>query len=580
MNEFFKYLDLKTEKNIYIRIVTYGVIVSILSLSVPIGIQILVDDFIVGMDVTKIMKVFGVVFCLTSLLTLFHFFERKELEKLHEIIFTKITNKVADCIPKLKQGVLSDESVSESLNNYTDLLTIRKNLPKMLQEFPEAVLLSLAYVIFLATYSWILFGVTLVLVTLCFVVMVNFKIESSMVESKDRFNITNWLKEMTRCNISFKMNVSSTFLEEQVDKFIEKHKNSREKLFKSLSGGSVASAVVQSFMCFVNLFVTGWLAGNGYITPGQFMATVFIIVIVSVSLDVLTNNFEACSELYASLNNIMKITKLEQDRSGGDTLLYKEYGAELSFENIFFGYNSSPKLISSLNMDIESGGRVSIVGNSGAGKTTLAYIMSGILETQSGKYLFNGIDASSLDLKELRHSIGLVSDCNEIFAGTIRENIIMDRYHLEDYDLEWALDLVELNEDLENMPKGLDTNLLSEGRNLSLGLRQKILIARSVVKEPQLLVLDEAFSGIDEKAKLRIISKIFAHENPWTVINIAHDAAVITQTDSIFVLDQGKIVESGRLSELASEPNSKFAKLFPALVNQVVTSATVYSENC
>lgn len=578
MKELFQYLNLKEEKNIYVKILVYGAMASVLCLVVPIGIQILVDDFIVGMDPTKIMKVMVVVFVVTSVITGMHFLARREQEKLHEKIFTKIATKVAECIPKLKQEILNDESVSEPLNNYTDLLIIRKNLPKLLQEFPEVVLLSLAYVAFLATYSWLLFGVTLFLTTICFIVMINFKIESSMVESKDRFKITNWLREMTRCNISFKMNVSSTFLQEQIDKYILKHKTSREKLFKSLSGGSAASTVVQSIACFLDLLLAGWLAGNGQITPGQFMATIFIVVMVSVSLDILINNFEACSELWASLNTVSKINKLDQDRVGGETLLFNEYGAEIRFVNMFFGYNSSTRLLANLNLDIDSGDRVSIVGNSGAGKTTLAYIMSGILESHSGKYLFNGIDVSKLDLKELRHSIGLVSDCNEIFAGTVRENIIMDRYHLEDYDLDWALDLVELNDDLENMPKGLDTKLMSEGRNLSLGLRQKILIARSIVKEPQLLILDEAFSGIDEKAKLRIISKIFAHENPWTVINIAHDAAVITQTDSIYVLNQGKIVESGRLSELSNSEGSKFARLFPALVNQVITSSTTYSQ--
>jgi ATP-binding cassette subfamily B protein len=168
-------------------------------------------------------------------------------------------------------------------------------------------------------------------------------------------------------------------------------------------------------------------------------------------------------------------------------------------------------------------------------------------------------------LNDLRKNIALVSDFNEIFSGTVEENILLGRSYLSEDDLRRVIDLVELERDLKQYPNGLQTLLLSEGRNISLGQRQRILLARSIINNPQLLILDEAFGGMDEMTKLKIIEKLFEKSQPWTILNITHDAEVVAKTDYIYLLEKGLVREQGPLNDLISNSESQFCKLFPEL---------------
>jgi ATP-binding cassette subfamily B protein len=205
------------------------------------------------------------------------------------------------------------------------------------------------------------------------------------------------------------------------------------------------------------------------------------------------------------------------------------------------------------------------VGVSGAGKTTLAHLITGLYDVQEGSILFNGSPITSLLLNDLRKNIALVSDFNEIFSGTVEENILLGRSYLDEDDLRRVIDLVELERDLKQYPNGLQTLLLSEGRNISLGQRQRILLARSIINKPQLLILDEAFGGMDEMTKLSIIDKLFEKSQPWTILNITHDAEVVAKTDYIYLLEKGLVKEQGQLNDLIANNQSNFCRLFPEL---------------
>jgi ATP-binding cassette subfamily B protein len=158
--------------------------------------------------------------------------------------------------------------------------------------------------------------------------------------------------------------------------------------------------------------------------------------------------------------------------------------------------------------------------------------------------------------------VALVSDANEIFDGTIEENITIGRDFVNYTDVVWALSITRLDEDMVQFSKGLKTELVSSGRNLSRGQIQRILIARAIVERPQLLILDEAFTGIDEHRKLQIMRDIFDRSNPWTVINISHDIQTVLECDSVNVLEDGLITESGCPVELIGKSTSRFAALF------------------
>jgi ABC-type bacteriocin/lantibiotic exporter with double-glycine peptidase domain len=182
--------------------------------------------------------------------------------------------------------------------------------------------------------------------------------------------------------------------------------------------------------------------------------------------------------------------------------------------------------------------------------------------------LVDGWDLAELDPASVRRSVALVGEESEIFAGTVEENILMGRSGVSRESLAWATRLTLLDPILERLPGGLAHPLVSQGKNLSLGQRQRILIARALVGRPRLLLLDETFTGIGEVNKLLILDALLDKSNPWTVVDVSHDAEVVARSERVFVLADGRIVESGDPRELSARPGSVFAALFTELAKQ------------
>ncbi|HNM52039.1 MAG TPA: ATP-binding cassette domain-containing protein, partial [Candidatus Obscuribacter sp.] len=210
-----------------------------------------------------------------------------------------------------------------------------------------------------------------------------------------------------------------------------------------------------------------------------------------------------------------------------------------------------------------------LVGASGAGKTTIAMLLCGLHEPSHGTVEVGGYDMRDIELASLRRTVGFVGDANEIFEGTIEDNITLGRSFVTHQDVRWALDVAQFNDDLVKMPDGIKTMLVSGGRNLSRGQVQRLLIARAIAERPRLLVLDEAFTGIDERTKLKIIEALFSADLPWTVLDISHDAEVVMRSSKVYVLAGGKIVEFGTPADLSWRNESEFSTLFPDLAAQI-----------
>lgn len=317
------------------------------------------------------------------------------------------------------------------------------------------------------------------------------------------------------------------------------------------------------------LAIGGWLVINGKLSLGQLVASELIILMIISAMDKIVQKLETWYDLLTAIDKVSYITKLEGERKTGSDVTENKNGAEIICEDLVFAYLPERKIFNKVNLKIKTGSRTSLVGVSGSGKTTLAYLISALYEVGEGNILFNGSPLKSLNLTSIRENIALVSDSNEIFAASVRENITLKRQNLSQEDLDNVIDLVELDRDIKLYPEGLETQLLSEGRNISQGQRQRILLARSIIDSPQLLILDEAFGGMDEMTKLKVIAKLFDKSQPWTILNITHDAEVVARTDYIYLLDKGLIKEEGLTEALASNTDTAFSKLFPELIKLI-----------
>ncbi len=559
-------LLVQEKKNLFVFLI-YAAMISILYLMIPIAAQILVNIIAAGILLQPLVLISISVLVGLLFLGFLRVLQIYITEILQRKIFAQISLNIAEKIPKINQKNFGDVYAPELINRFFDTVTIQKTLASILLEIPAAVLQIITGIILMGFYSPLLLIFDTVLIFAIFsIAILGYKgLETSINESTAKYKVAYWLEEIARCHVGFKMFGRPSYLMEETDNRILDYLDNRKKHFTVLLRQFTAGFMIEAFASAGVLAIGGWLVLNGQLSLGQLVASELIILMILAALDKIIQKLESWYDLLTAIDKVSMIEDLGVERDNGTLARKSDKGAEVECEDIVFSYRADRKIFEKLNLKIEPGSRVSLVGVSGSGKTTLANLISGLYEVDEGNILFNGQAIKSLNLSNLRENIALVSDFNEIFSASVKENITLAREEIDQARLDDVVKLVELDRDLNQYEYGIETVLLSEGRNISLGQRQRILLARSLVNSPQLLILDEAFGGMDERTKMKIIKNIFDEKQAWTILNITHDAEVVAKTDHIYLLDKGKIVETGETKKLAVDPESAFSKLFPEL---------------
>ncbi|MEM9987243.1 MAG: ATP-binding cassette domain-containing protein, partial [Bacteroidota bacterium] len=236
---------------------------------------------------------------------------------------------------------------------------------------------------------------------------------------------------------------------------------------------------------------------------------------------------------------------------------------ELAFESVRFSYPTRPDVavLKEVSFAVEPGSKIAFVGHSGAGKSTITALLLGFHTPQAGQILVDERPLSSYDLPELRSNLGLVPQEVILFGGSIRENIAYGRPGADDQAIEAAARQANAWEFISQFPEGLDTLVGDRGVKLSGGQRQRIAIARAILKDPAILILDEATSSLDAESEHLVQEALNKLMQGRTTIIIAHRLSTIRQVDCIYVLDQGHIIESGTHAELSQLEEGTYNKL-------------------
>ncbi|HEY4151382.1 MAG TPA: ABC transporter ATP-binding protein [Chitinophagaceae bacterium] len=318
---------------------------------------------------------------------------------------------------------------------------------------------------------------------------------------------------------------------------------------------------------FVNLlrqtimFMLLWLVFKGQITPGQVMTLVFYSFFIFGPLQEIGNIILSYREAEASLNNFHELMKKKPEPQAAHPLHLGPV-KELQFKNVAFKHQSaSHKAIENISFDVRTGETIAFVGPSGSGKSTLMKLLVGLYRPLEGKILYNGLDETSINFDNLRNQIGFVTQDTQLFAGTIKENLLFVNPSATDADLTVALQKASCMGLLSRAEKGLDTMIGEGGLKLSGGEKQRISIARALLRKPNVLLFDEATSALDSLTEEEItdtIKDVSSQQNQITIL-IAHRLSTIMHADRIYVLEKGNVIETGTHLELLSEKGLYYA---------------------
>lgn len=311
----------------------------------------------------------------------------------------------------------------------------------------------------------------------------------------------------------------------------------------------------------VILFILMWLIFRDKMDAGQLVTMQIFSFFVFGPLQEIGNILLSYREAEASLNNFHNLMQKAPEL---DPVHPKPLGniRTLSFKNVSFQHQTAAqKAINNISFDVRVGETIAFVGPSGSGKTTLMKLLVGLYRPQDGKILYNNLDETELRFDDLRNQIGFVTQDTNLFSGTIRENLLFVNPSATDEDVMNALDKASCQNLLARAEKGLDTTIGEGGLKLSGGEKQRISIARALLRKPKLLLFDEATSALDSLTEEEITDTIreISNEGNQITILIAHRLSTIMHADRIYVLEKGDVVETGNHDSLLDEKGLYYA---------------------
>ena len=310
------------------------------------------------------------------------------------------------------------------------------------------------------------------------------------------------------------------------------------------------------------LAVGGYFIMKGEMSVSDLVAANLFVAAFVQPIKRLTNFVEQYTSGMAGFNRFLEIMETKPTiQEIENPLEIEEVKGDISYKNVSFSYGNNIEVLSNINLEIEKGKTFAFVGASGAGKTTLCHLLPRFYEVTSGEILIDDVPIKNMSLKSLRKKIGLVQQDVFLFAGTIKENIAYGKIDATDEEIIKAAKAAEIHEDIMKMPNGYDTLVGERGIKLSGGQKQRVSIARIFLKNPPILILDEATSSLDSVTEEKIQESFDKLSEGRTTLVIAHRLSTVKNADKIVVVGQDGILESGTHQELLAK-DGVYAKLY------------------
>lgn len=537
-------------------VVLYAVVIGLINLSLPLGVQAIIGLLLGG----GISASWGVLvfFILVgaSFVGFLRLMQLSIMEYLQRRIFADSAVEFSFRIPRLNLEHLRYEHVPELVNRFFDTLNIQKGLPKLLIEGSTALLQIIFSVMLLSFYhvSFVTFSVILLaILILLFFWTAPKGIQTSLLESKYKYKLAYWLEEVGRTASTFKLAGENRFPLKRADELTASYLDARARHWRILLfqfGASVAFRVLVlgSFLILGSLLVM-----NNNLNIGQFVAAEILVLFIVDSVEKLILLHETGYDVLTATEKLGQVTDLPLERQGG--LKVEEFCQgqpfEIELRNLSYHYDEGQStILNNITLHIKPRERVAVAGYNASGKSTLMQVLSVLKREFTGSYLINGLPKSNLDLRSLRDHIGDFTSQEEIFKGSLIENISLGREGVATSHIVKIIDQVGLTEFIQQLPEGLNTELLPGGKNLPGSIISKIILARAIAGQPYLLVAEEPVGNLNFRDRVRIAKLLTDGAQPWTLVAVTQDPLFAAMCDRVVVMREGEIIAQGTFDEI------------------------------
>ncbi|MBN7811919.1 ATP-binding cassette domain-containing protein [Algoriphagus sp. H41] len=539
---------LKEEKNQVYAIYFYAILNGLITLSLPLGIQAILNFILGGRISTSWVVLVIIVGIGVAFGGFLQISQLQIMEKLQQRIFSKSGLSLAYRLPRIKTEIMHGRYGPEIVNRFFDTVNLQKGLSKLLIDFSTALLQVVFGLLLLSIYhpTFIFFSLILIAILgLIFYFSGPRGMETALKESTYKYETAYWLEEVGRTLNSFKLAGGTRLPILRADKLIQKYVEFRVRHFSVLIFQFKVMVAFKVFTVTSLLIAGSLLMINEQISIGQFVAAEVIIVMVINSVEKLILSLETVYDTLVATEKLGQVMDMEMEHHSPDEKIITSSAEGLKFgmENVTFQpHDSFEPLLKGVSLSIAPGKKVALTGKSGSGKSSIIALFAGLYERYGGKVSVNDLSLEYLNLEKYRAMVGEFLELQEIFSGTIRENILMGR-DFDDDHLQYLLGLVDLQDYLYHLPKGLDAVLQPHGRGLSKSAANKILLARALVGRPKALFMENDLAELDAEVRARVVDYLF--KGAWTLVMVTGDESILSRADEVIWMNAGKLNYQG-----------------------------------
>lgn len=532
-------LDKKEVSAIYI----YAILAGLVQLVTPLGIQSIIGFVMAGALSTSIVVLITVVVLGVFLNGLFQIRQLQIIEKIKQKIYTRDALSFANKIPHLNIEKLDNYYLPELVNRFFDTITLQKGIEKILLEIPAAFIQILFGIILLSLYHPVFIAFGIVLVVLLYVILATTLpkgFTKNLLASDYKYKTAAWLQELARVVKTFKYAKKTSLHIDKTDDLVSNYLIARTSYFKILLTQFWSLVAFKIIITAAMLIVGVYLLLNQQINIGQFIAADIVILAVINSVEKLILTLDKAYDTLTAIEKLDKIKSAELESAGSD-IIAGSNGMKIDFKNVSFNYPNGKNVLTDINVEIQAGEKVLIVGNSGSGKSTLLRLLTGTFTNFSGAIRINNIALGSYAIDSLRSNTGVLISQQDIFQGTIRDNITMGDNSISNEELYQLTKSTGLESFIGELEIGFDTDIDPAGKKLPEKIKQGILLARALFCRKTLLLLENPFDGLEVNT-IESVKEMMAKLENVTMLVTAGTNTHQEIFDKIIYLENGTVV--------------------------------------
>ncbi len=530
------------ERRILAIIASYAVVIGSFALIVPLTVQELVNTFAFAIQPIMIVTLVAIMLGALLLRGAFRGLQGRAVEILVQRIYTRLAVAFTEALPRFRENVF----LPQHTNTFIEAELLPRALVAMLVDLINVFVSCMIGMTILIMYHPYFLGYNIFLIT-GFAFLLTFfgrgGLRITQRVSRLHYQTFHWLQDIGINRLHFKSTDSLPLLLKKTDALVQAYVMARKTRSDILSGGQYKSAVIfQAFAHSGMIGLGGWLLSLGDITLGQFVAAEVIVGTLLLNLDIVARRMYAAIYVATSLQELSALFDMPKEEVSGPIASWLPnptlQGVRLTCKDVSFASPDGPILFDHFNLEVLPGEKITVLTGTSKSKTSLALLLAGLYHPTSGVIRYNDIDLRDVSLNYVNRCRGLMLDSHPtLFDGTLEENVTLQRPSIHFADLSWALRFVELEEEIDAMPLGLETVVHGNGANLSRSQVLRILLARMIVTRPELLIFNGSLHNIDPTVRLTLLRRLCSKEEPWSIVFVSNDPEVGQLVERRVILD-------------------------------------------